>query len=60
MYTTHEDKQIAVGFFRLLLDRYSVTDVVSMLAEAVQVDSPKKAKVLRRLISVKNLRYDTR
>jgi len=46
-----ESKQLVVGFFRLLFERYSVTDVVLMLVEAVEAESPEKAKVLRRLIS---------
>ena len=53
-----ESKQLVVGFFRLLLERYSVTDVVLMLVEAVETESPRKAKALRCLISPRK-RYDT-
>ena len=53
---SEESRQLAVGFFRLLLKRYSVMDVVLTLVEAVEDESPEKAKVLRLLVSPRKLR----
>lgn len=54
-----DSRQLVVGFFRLLLERYSVTDVVLMLVEAVEAESPRKARALRRLVTPRRGRYDT-